>query len=142
MFRPIARLIVCCVLCLTAATPLALAQPSAAPAAKAKPRAKEDSQQRDKSLNRIADRLEIRAGSVIADIGAGAGRDSWTFAQIVGTSGKVYSVEIEKSKVDALTKEAAKRKWPRSSLFWERPTIPACRPLVSTWPSCTTSIIT
>jgi predicted methyltransferase len=109
MFRPIARLMFCCVLCLTVAAPLALAQPPAAPAAKAKPRAKEDPQQRDKSLNRIADRLGIRAGSVIADIGAGAGRDSWTFAQIVGASGKVYSVEIEKNKVDALTKEAAKR---------------------------------
>jgi predicted methyltransferase len=111
MFRPLARLMLCCVLCLTVATPFALAQPLAAPAAKAKPRAKETAQQREHSLNQIAQRLAIGAGSVVADIGAGTGRDSWTFAQIVGASGRVYSVEIEKNKVDALSQEAAKRGW-------------------------------
>ena len=110
MFRPIARLVLCCFICFATATPFVFAQPSAPPAAKAKPRAKEDSQQRDRSLQKLAERCGVGAGSVIADIGAGAGRDSWTFAQIVGESGKVYSVEIEKNKVDAMTKEAANRK--------------------------------
>ncbi|MCL4202130.1 MAG: methyltransferase domain-containing protein [Pirellulaceae bacterium] len=110
MFRPIARLILCLFLSLATVTPLGFAQPSAPPAAKAKPRAKEDSQQRDKSLQKLAELCGAGAGSVIADIGAGAGRDSWTFAQIVGPSGKVYSVEIEKNKVDTIAKEAANRK--------------------------------
>jgi predicted methyltransferase len=110
MFRPIARLVLCGFICVATATPFVFAQPSTPPAAKAKPRAKEDSQQRDRSLQKLAERCGVGAGSVIADIGAGAGRDSWTFAQIVGESGKVYSVEIEKNKVDAMTKEAANRK--------------------------------
>jgi predicted methyltransferase len=110
MFRPIARLVLCCFIFLATATPFVFAQASAPPAAKAKPRAKEDSQQRDRSLQKLAERCGVGAGSVIADIGAGAGRDSWAFARIVGESGKVYSVEIEKNKVDAMTKEAANRK--------------------------------
>jgi len=55
----------------------------------------------------IMEKLEIGEGSVIADIGAGNGRDSWVFADVVGSSGRVYSEEIVEDKVTALKKAAA-----------------------------------
>ncbi len=70
-------------------------------AAKAKKRAA--------SLRAIMAKLDIGAGSTVADIGAGSGRDSWVFADVVGTTGKVYSEEITEKMVRSLRKEAAKR---------------------------------
>jgi len=110
MLRSVVGLILLVVLGVAVAIPPALAQPSAA---QSKPRAKQDQQQRERSLKQITDRLGIGRGATIADIGAGAERDSWTFAGIVGESGKVCAVEIEKSKVDALTREADKRNLPQ-----------------------------
>lgn len=106
MLRPLSRLMLCCVLWITTAVPATLAQ---GPAAKGQPRAKEDPQIRAKSLSQIAQHLQIGRGSVIADIGAGAGRDSWVFARIVGSEGKVHSVEIDSSRVDSLKTEAQQR---------------------------------
>lgn len=39
--------------------------------------------------------LELKAGEVVADIGAGSGYFSWRFAQQVGVNGKVYAVDIQ-----------------------------------------------
>ena len=65
------------------------------------------SKKRDDALRAIMTRLEIGEGSTVADIGAGEGRDSWVFAEAVGTDGKVYAEEIAKDKVETLKKQAA-----------------------------------
>ncbi len=70
---------------------------------------KEDAKKRAESLRKLADRLEIRPGATIADIGAGKGNDSWVFADIVGTGGRVFSVEISQEDVMKLKDEAASR---------------------------------
>ncbi|TWU39624.1 class I SAM-dependent methyltransferase [Novipirellula artificiosorum] len=76
---------------------------------KAAAKRRDDSQQRVASLHELADRLEIRPGATIADIGAGKGNDSWVFADIVGTQGGVLSVEITEDSVKKLKQEAASR---------------------------------
>jgi SAM-dependent methyltransferase len=48
----------------------------------------------------------VNAGSVIADIGAGNGRDSWVFAKIVAETGRVFAEEITPGTVDSLKKES------------------------------------
>jgi len=73
------------------------------PSVVAKPR------DRAASLRAVASALGLDKGSVIADIGAGNGRDTWVFADIVGLSGKVYPEEIAEDKVKSL-KEAAEKK--------------------------------
>ena len=113
MIQRICRLFLLCLLVMAIAAPPALSQPPAAPAApaaKKKKRSKENPEQRAKSLRAIAKRVGVGPGSVIADIGAGNGRDTWTFADIVGESGKVYAEEIAKDKVNTIKKEAEKRK--------------------------------
>lgn len=61
------------------------------------------------SLKALLAHLEIGTGSVVADVGAGGGGDTWTFAEIVGPEGRVYSEEIEKNKVESLAKKAAEK---------------------------------
>lgn len=69
----------------------------------------EQAENRTESLQAICKRIDVGAGSVIADIGAGRGRDTWVFADIVGETGKVFAEEIEKSKTETVKKEAEKR---------------------------------
>ncbi|MGE0755572.1 MAG: class I SAM-dependent methyltransferase, partial [Pirellulaceae bacterium] len=80
------------------------------PAAKSKKRSKEDHAQREKSLKAIASHLQVGAGAVIADIGAGSGSDTWVFADIVGPMGKVVSEEIDEGKVASIKEGATQKK--------------------------------
>jgi predicted methyltransferase len=61
-------------------------------------------------VRRLAGLMWWRAGTVVADIGAGDGK--YTFAAVgrVGASGKVYATEIDAKKLAELRDEAAKRK--------------------------------
>jgi predicted methyltransferase len=102
-----------------------IAQQPKSPPAKRKPRPKENAQQRAESLRAIAEHLGIGAGAVIADIGAGNGRDTWTFADIVGAEGRVYAEEIAESKTQALTKEVEKRSLSQVDVILGTPTSPA-----------------
>lgn len=61
------------------------------------------------SVRALARHLGLGKGAAIADIGAGNGRDTWIFADIVGNAGKVFAEEIEQSKVNTLKTEAEKR---------------------------------
>ncbi len=125
MLGPLSRLMLCCVVWITMAVPVTLAQ---GPAATGKPRAKEDPQVRARSLGRIAEHLQIDQGSVIADIGAGAGRDTWVFAQIVGSEGKVYSVEIASKRVESLKAEVQRRELSQIQPILSKPDDPCLPP--------------
>jgi len=65
------------------------------------------------SLRAILSRLGLGEGSVVADIGAGRGGDSWVFAEIVGNTGTVFSQEILENTVKAVEKEAEKKGLPQ-----------------------------
>ena len=64
---------------------------------------------RTESIHAIVSHLGLGKGSTIADIGAGGGRDTWVFAEIVGETGTVYAEEITKNNVKSLKSEADKR---------------------------------
>jgi ubiquinone/menaquinone biosynthesis C-methylase UbiE len=61
-------------------------------------------------VRRLAELMGWKAGTIVADIGAGDGK--YTFAAVgrVGASGKVYATEIDAKKLAELRDEAAKRK--------------------------------
>lgn len=61
------------------------------------------------SVRALVSHLGLGEGSIIADIGAGNGRDTWVFAEIVGETGKVFAEEIDEDKVNSL-KESAEKK--------------------------------
>jgi len=61
------------------------------------------------SLRAIVSPLGLGEGSVIADVGAGRGRDTWVFAKIVGETGTVFAEEIVESMVKSLETEVKKR---------------------------------
>jgi predicted methyltransferase len=70
--------------------------------------------QRDKKLqvNRVMDLLGIHRGSAVADIGAGSGWFSVRAARRVGSSGRVYAVDINPSYVDYIHGRSQKEKLP------------------------------
>lgn len=108
MRKNASRLLIC-LLVLAIGLPVALGQPPSSPNAKPKRRSQENRQQREKSLRAIAAHLEVGSDAVIADIGAGKGPDTWVFADIVGSEGKVFAEEIDEDKVAALKKGAEQR---------------------------------
>ena len=46
---------------------------------------------RAESVRAVVSHLGLGEGSVVADIGAGSGRDTWIFAKIVGEKGTVFA---------------------------------------------------
>jgi predicted methyltransferase len=95
------------------------ADPAAAKAAAEKAKKRAD------AVARLADRLGLGKGGVVADIGAGGGADTWVFAEIVGPAGKVYAVEITEKQVKSLEGAARQRKLPQVSAVQGREDSPA-----------------
>ncbi len=60
----------------------------------------------DLQIEEVVSRLVIRPGTVVADIGAGSGVFSLPFAKAVGTSGKVYAVDIDQGLLDHINQRA------------------------------------
>jgi predicted methyltransferase len=69
---------------------------------------------RDKNLqvNRVMELLGIQTGSAVADIGAGSGWFSVRAARRVGSSGRVYAVDINRSYLHYIRDRAQKEKLP------------------------------
>jgi predicted methyltransferase len=68
--------------------------------------------ERDKKLqvNRVMDLLEIHSGSAVADVGAGSGWFTVRAARRVGSSGRVYAVDINPSYLDYIRDRAQREK--------------------------------
>jgi ubiquinone/menaquinone biosynthesis C-methylase UbiE len=60
-------------------------------------------------MKRLAALMDWKAGTIVADIGAGDGRFAFAAAQIVGPSGKVFATEIDTEKLAKLRSDVAKR---------------------------------
>jgi predicted methyltransferase len=67
------------------------------------------SKNRAESIHALVSYLGLGKGSVVADIGAGNGKDTWVFAEIVGKTGTVFTEEIEEDKVKTLGSQAEKK---------------------------------
>ncbi|HUC52739.1 MAG TPA: methyltransferase domain-containing protein [Candidatus Cybelea sp.] len=61
-------------------------------------------------IKRLAELLGWKAGTVVADIGAGDGGYTFAAVERVGAAGKVYATEIDAKKLAELRAEVAKRK--------------------------------
>jgi ubiquinone/menaquinone biosynthesis C-methylase UbiE len=61
-------------------------------------------------VTRLAELTQWKAGTIVADVGAGDGTYSFEAAQKVGPSGRVYATEIDAEKLKNLRAEATKRK--------------------------------
>ncbi len=114
-----------CLISLTIALSPAWSQPPEAPAENRRERSRESQRERSDSLRAIMSYLDVGSGSVIADIGAGNGPDTWVFADIVGDEGKVYAEEIDESKITALKKAASDRNLPQVEVILGTPDDPS-----------------
>src|SRR6266700_3181948 len=61
-------------------------------------------------VKRLAELMGWKAGTIVADIGAGDGRYTFAAVERVGAAGKVYATEIDAKKLGELRDEVAKRK--------------------------------
>jgi ubiquinone/menaquinone biosynthesis C-methylase UbiE len=61
-------------------------------------------------ITRLAELTQWKAGTIVADVGAGDGTYSFVAAQKVGPSGRVYATEIDTEKLKNLRAEVTKRK--------------------------------
>jgi ubiquinone/menaquinone biosynthesis C-methylase UbiE len=61
-------------------------------------------------IDRLAKLMQWKPGSVVADVGAGDATYSFTAADEVGASGRVYATEIDPEKLKSIRAEVAKRK--------------------------------
>jgi ubiquinone/menaquinone biosynthesis C-methylase UbiE len=59
---------------------------------------------------RLAELMGWKAGTVVADIGAGDGKYTFAAVERVGAAGKVYATEIDAKKLAELREEVARRK--------------------------------
>jgi len=61
-------------------------------------------------ITRLAELMQWKHGTIVADIGAGDGSYGFVAAEIVGPSGRVYTTEIDQDKLKQLRADVAKRK--------------------------------
>ena len=59
---------------------------------------------------KLMEALDIKAGSVVADVGAGTGYFTFRLAEKVGPKGKVLAVEIQKEMLELITRKMRKLK--------------------------------
>ena len=74
--------------------------------------------------DRMLAALDIRKGSVVADIGAGVGYHVWRIAEIVGPTGKVIGEDIQEGMVRLLKKNIDDRKVRNVEVILGTPTDP------------------
>ena len=59
-------------------------------------------EEQPEKVEAILDVLNLQAGSVIADVGAGSGFFTWLFSREVGKQGKVFAVDIDPGAIEYL----------------------------------------
>ena len=74
--------------------------------------------------DRMLAALDIRPGSVVADIGAGVGYHAWRLAAIVGPAGKVIAEDIQPGMITLLIKNTSERKLKNVEIILGTPTDP------------------
>jgi ubiquinone/menaquinone biosynthesis C-methylase UbiE len=74
--------------------------------------------------DRMLAALEIKKGSVVADIGAGVGYHVWRLAEIVGPAGKVFGEDIQDGMIRLMKKNIENRKLKNVEIILGTPTDP------------------
>ena len=79
-------------------------------------------------IEEVVERLALKPGMVVADIGAGSGVFIGPFSKAVGASGKVYAVDIEQGLLDHINERAREERLSNVRTVlgkFEDPSIPA-----------------
>jgi ubiquinone/menaquinone biosynthesis C-methylase UbiE len=74
--------------------------------------------------DRMLAALEIKKGSVVADVGAGVGYHVWRLAEIVGPAGRVIAEDIQDGMIQLLRKNIDARKLSNVDIVLGTPTDP------------------
>jgi len=61
-------------------------------------------------IHRLAELMQWKAGTIVADVGAGDGSFGFVAAEKVGPAGRVYATEIDADKLKQIRTEVLKRK--------------------------------
>ena len=64
--------------------------------------------EREEKVSKLMPSLEVKAGDVVADLGAGSGFHTMKLAKLVGAKGKVYAVDIQTEMLDIIGKRVKK----------------------------------
>jgi ubiquinone/menaquinone biosynthesis C-methylase UbiE len=99
------RLIVSLTIALSAAAPAAYAQLGGRPAADWIARLERPERVAGLKTAEVLEKINVKKGDIVADLGAGAGVFSWPFARAVAP-GTVYAVEVDKDYIPYLEKRA------------------------------------
>lgn len=68
--------------------------------------------------NKIAESFGISDGQVVADLGVGYGHYSYALSRLVGQSGKVFAIDIQKGMIDRLKKEVDEKNIKNIEIIW------------------------
>jgi SAM-dependent methyltransferase len=79
---------------------------------------------REEDPDRMLAALDIKKGSVVADIGAGVGYHVWRMADIVGPMGKVIGEDIQEGMIRLMKKNIEDRKLRNVDIILGNPTDP------------------
>jgi ubiquinone/menaquinone biosynthesis C-methylase UbiE len=79
---------------------------------------------REEDPDRMLASLDIKKGSIVADIGAGVGYHAWRLAEIVGPTGKVIAEDIQPEMLRMLQKNIDDRKLRNVEIVLGTPTDP------------------
>lgn len=66
----------------------------------------------------IIEQFDLQSGMRVADLGAGTGALSLLLARAVGEAGKVYAIEVQKSILERLKKEAREARLHNVEVLW------------------------
>ncbi|MEO2089883.1 MAG: methyltransferase domain-containing protein, partial [Gemmataceae bacterium] len=66
--------------------------------------------EKDENPKKLLDALDLKAGMVVADVGAGSGFHAFRMAPLVGEKGKVLAVDIQQQMLDLISARAKKEK--------------------------------
>jgi ubiquinone/menaquinone biosynthesis C-methylase UbiE len=83
---------------------------------------------REEEPDRMLAALDIKKGSVVADIGAGVGYHAWRLAEIVGPTGKVIAEDIQEGMIQLLRRNVEDRKLRNVEIVLGTPTDPKLPP--------------
>ena len=88
----------------------AFAQLGSRPAADWIARLERPERLKELKVDYIIEKLGLRPGMFVADLGAGAGVFAYPIARAVGTSGKVYAVDVDQGFIDYIQKRVHEQK--------------------------------
>jgi ubiquinone/menaquinone biosynthesis C-methylase UbiE len=68
--------------------------------------------------HRVLGELHLEPGMVLADFGAGSGVYALAAARVLGESGRVYAIDVQKDLLRRITNEAAHRRLKNVDVIW------------------------